>query len=490
MRILYASAELTPLAATGGLGDVTAALPAALQEMGIEVARIIPFYRSVREAAAPAVEKFVCTVSLGRRRISAGVWQISTPDDVCTFAVDIPEYFDRRELYGTRGVDYKDAAERFIAFQKAVLAFATWLPKPPQVIHCNDWHTALIPVLIHAVRNGSIAGLRRLAEVRTILTIHNLAYQGVYPPDCFDLVGLPASYFNWKALEFYGMVNFLKGGIVFSDVITTVSPTYAREIQQPEFGCGLDGLLRERAGRLRGILNGVDYGVWHPSHDQHIPRNYDSSDLRGKAICKRALLKEMGLPQRKGHALLGIISRLVEQKGLDIIDKALESILRLPVQLILLGTGEPPFEDMCRKWALRHPQRIAVRIAFDQGLAHRIQAGSDIYLMPSRYEPCGLNQIYSLAYGTIPIVHDTGGLADTVVDIRVHPTAGTGFKFAPCCTDAFLDALHAAVAMYASQRRLWRAMVRRAMAQDFSWKRAAGEYAALYRTLIDGDHNT
>lgn len=489
LRVLYASAELTPLASTGGLGDVAAALPAALRELGIQVVRIIPFYRSVREGVTRVVEKFSCAVSLGSRRVPVRIWQIATADGVPTFAVDIPEYFDRRELYGIGGEDYEDAAERFIAFQKAILSFATWFPETPQIIHCNDWHTGLIPALIHAARSGWNDGIRRVAQVRTVLTIHNLAYQGMFPPDCLDLVGLPASYFTWKAMEFYGMVNFLKAGITFSDSITTVSPTYAREIQQPGLGCGLHGLLRERAGRLRGILNGVDYRMWNPRRDRHIPRNYDASDLRGKVICKRVVLREMGLPQRKGYALLGMVTRLVGQKGLDIIDGGLEAMLRLPVQLILLGTGERRFQDMCRRWALHHPERIAVRIAFDQGLAHRIEAGSDIYLMPSRYEPCGLNQIYSLAYGTIPVVHDTGGLADTVVDARADPIAGTGFKFAPYCGEALLKALGAAVAMYTSERRLWLGMVRRAMAQDFSWARAAREYAGLYKGLLAGGHN-
>ncbi|HDL77177.1 MAG TPA: glycogen synthase, partial [Lentisphaerae bacterium] len=411
MRVVYVSAELTPYASTGGLGDVAAALPAALRRRGIDLLRLIPLYRSLRSAVREGRTLYSCLVPLVSRSVQARIVEIRTGDNVPTAAVDIPEYFDRAGLYGDSHGDYADNAERFIAFQKAVLSFLSSRSQSAEVLHCNDWHTALVPVLIHAARRGWHGGFFR-ADIarRTLLTIHNLAYQGIFPREAFPLTGLPDSYFHWKAMEFYGNLNLLKGGIVFADIISTVSPTYAREIQEPRFGCGLHGVLRDRRAQLFGILNGVDYSVWDPGRDRFLPARYSAANLRGKWACKAALLHEFGLRPRSRVPLLGMVSRLVEQKGLDVLDSALALLRDVPFQMVLLGTGEPRYEKMCRDWIGQYPSRIAVRIAFDHRLAHRIEAAADIYVMPSLFEPCGLNQLYSLRYGAVPVVHDTGGL--------------------------------------------------------------------------------
>jgi len=483
MRILFVTAEAVPYAKTGGLADVAGAVPKALRAMGHEVALVMPCFRQAREQAAGTAEDtgIDLPVKLGAATVTGRLLRTTMPgSDVPVWLIDQPAFYDREQLYGTPEGDYKDNPERFIFFARAVLEAAKRTGWAPRVYHCNDWQSALIPVYLRTM----LADDPFFRLSRTLLTIHNLAYQGLFPAAAFALTGLPQQHFNWRELEFHGKLNLLKGGLVHADLLSTVSTRYAQEIQTEEFGCGLHGVLAGRAGDLFGIINGIDYSVWDPAIDPLIPATYSPDDLTGKAVCKRALQRECGLPETD-DALVGMISRLDPQKGFDIVAEAFEDLMALPIQLVLLGTGRQEYHELFAGFAARYPRQFAARITFDNALAHRIEAGSDMYLMPSRYEPCGLNQLYSLKYGAVPVVRRTGGLADTI--LNATPTAlaketANGVSFESYKPRALVTALKRAVRLF-GDHRAWRRLTVTGMRQDWSWRRSARQYLELYERV-------
>lgn len=479
MRVLFVSSEVAPFSKTGGLADVSGALPAALGRAGVSVRVVTPLYRCVRQAPwqlRPAGEVQVALGASAAERVA--VWEGALPgDNVAVWFVDHPGSFDRPGLYGESGRDYPDNLERFALFCHAALSWVQVSGWQADVVHCNDWQTALIPVYLRTWPDP------RWAPVGCLLTIHNLAYQGLFPAEKYPHLGLPPELYSPRYLEFWGRVNLLKGGLVFADVLSTVSETYAREIQTPELGCGLDGVLRERAADLYGILNGVDYSVWDPRNDQYLPARYGPEDLSGKRVCKAALQQEMRLRIDPGVPLFGMVSRLVEQKGVDLVAACVDRFPAAGAQLVILGTGDPAYEEVLQQAGERHLGWVGVRIGFDERLAHWIEAGCDAFLMPSRYEPSGLNQLYSLRYGTVPVVRRTGGLADSVVDATPEALArgqANGFVFDDYSPEAFWGAVQRALAAYRDPAT-WDRLLRAGMAADFSWERTAGRYLDLYR---------
>jgi starch synthase len=478
MRILFVASEGVPFAKTGGLADVVGGLSKALVQAGHEVAVFLPGYRGTPDAPVllPSL-----TLPFDRDARFATLVGGELHQGVRYFFLKQAEWFDRPALYGAAGKDYPDNAERFGLFARAALEVAklVWLP---ELLHCHDWQAALVPVWLRTVyRNDPV-----LHALPVVLTVHNLGYQGLFPPDVLEVLGLPQSLFTMDGLEFYGQVNFLKGGLVFADWLTTVSRRYASEIQTPEFGCGLEGVLRQRRSQLIGIPNGVDYGEWDPEHDPFIPARYSAAQIDGKRICKAALLQHFGLPAGAvDRPVVGMVSRLVDQKGFDLLMEAGDRLLVEDALFVLLGTGQPVYEEYFRALAARWPHRVGVRIAYDNALAHHIEAGADIFLMPSRYEPCGLNQIYSLRYGTIPVVRATGGLDDTVEEVNPTTGEGTGFKFVDYRVEAMLEALARAIRAF-HQPELWRRIQQNAMRQDFSWAAPAASYAELYARARTG----
>jgi starch synthase len=477
VRVLFVSSEVAPFSKTGGLADVSGALPAAVARLGVDVRVITPFYRCVRDGGWPTVGAGEVAVDVGGVAHTVRVLEGALPAGPAVWFVDHPPSFDRPALYGEGGRDYPDNLERFALFCRAALGWVRTAGWVPQVVHCNDWQTALVPVYLRT--SGEVLW----DEVATVLTVHNLAYQGLFPADRYPLLGLPPELYSPRYLEFWGRVNLIKGGLVFADLLSTVSETYAKEIQTPELGCGLDGVLRERARDLYGILNGVDYSVWDPRNDPYLPARYGPGDLSGKAVCKAVLQQEVGLREDPDLPLFGMVSRLVDQKGVDLLVGCVDRFPRSGAQLVVLGTGDPRYEAQLQEAGSRHPGWVAVRIGFDERLAHRIEAGCDAFLMPSRFEPSGLNQLYSLRYGTVPVVRRTGGLADSVVDATPEAVArgeATGFVFDDYTVEAFWGAVQRALAAY-RDRRLWQQLVRTGMAQDFSWDRAAARYLDLYR---------
>jgi len=479
MNVIFAASEITPYGSTGGLADVANALPTALQAHDINVARVMPFYtRFVEETGRPVKKTDIeLMVSVGMHSLRAEVWQTET-DETTTYFIRRDEFFDRSELYGLPHRDYEDNFERFLFFQKAVIDLIDALDYTVDIIHCNDWQTGLVPLLS---RFGT-RGMGRVADERTVFTIHNLAYQGLFPASKFSLTHLPLSTFTVGGLEFYNQMNFLKAGIIYSDSVTTVSRTYAEEIQTDELGCGLQDALQTSSDRLHGIVNGVDYGTWNPETDPHLKANYHSKDLRGKRSCRRDLAQTMDLDLASDRPLIGMVTRLAEQKGLDILSDAIESIMELDVTIVLLGTGQEKYHLLCEEWAERWPDRFAVRLAYDNALAHQIEGGADLFLMPSRFEPCGLNQLYSLRYGTLPIVTPTGGLKDTIQDVD-DPKNGTGFVLSDYSAEALTEAIQRAVNLYQDRPR-WLSIMKRAMTQDFSWDHSAAEYVKLYTDCL------
>ena len=481
MRVVMLSPEVYPYAKTGGLADVLAALPPALVAAGVEVTVCVPGYRSaLRAAGTPAPGPRLYAPIASRMEAAEIVRLPGAP--VPTVLLRADRYFDRDGLYGEGGQDYPDNAERFAFFCRAALEWLRAEREPPDVLHVHEWQAALAPAFLRA----TAALYPELGRLRTVLTLHNLAFQGRFPADHWHVLNLDARYFVPEFLEFYGEINFLKAGMVFADALTTVSPRYAAEIQTPAFGEGLDGVLRARGAALRGILNGIDDAVWDPATDPHLPARYRAGDLAGKARCKRALQAELGLDVGDDAPLLGVVSRLAEQKGFDLLAEALPRVLAISdAQLAVLGSGDERYERWVRELEGRFPGRVGARVGFDEGLAHRIEAGADVFLMPSRFEPCGLNQLYSLRYGTVPLVHATGGLDDSVAEFDPATGSGTGFKFTPYTPDAFLAALERALRTHRDPA-LWARLVANGMAQDFSWSRAAAEYRALYETLVVG----
>ena len=480
MRLLLASSEVHPFSKTGGLADMVAALGKALGAKGHHVGLVTPLYAGVHERF-PALRKMdiPLDVALGGERLSGEVWCLESGSGLSIYFIDQPEFYQRAGLYQQYGTDYPDNAERFIFFSKAVAHLALHLPWKPELLQLNDWQVALAALLLHHQRQ--LPGWHDVP--RTCMTIHNLAYQGVFPAAKYTLTNLPWDYFTPDAAEFYNQFNLLKCGIAFADIVTTVSPRYAREITTEEFGCGLDGLLRNRRQSLFGILNGVDYDEWNPVADRYLNRSYSSGDLRGKEALKLELQKEFGLLPDGSIPLFGNIGRLVEQKGVDILLGALEEMLSADLQLVLLGSGAPVYQRAFLDLARRYPARAAVRIGFDEGFSHLVEAGSDFFIMPSRFEPCGLNQMYSLRYGTIPLVRATGGLDDTVRDIREDAKHANGIKFSEYSAGALAKAMRKALALY-QEPELFRAFRLNGMGADFSWDRTALRYVELFhRTL-------
>jgi starch synthase len=478
MRVVMAASEVVPYAKTGGLADVAGALPSALRRLGVDVAVVMPKYATITPERFPLRRReWTLQVPVSSRTVTASVLQSEMDDLVPVYFIEADEYFARSGLYGTPDGDYLDNAERFAFFSRAILALLQHLGAP-DVLHCHDWQTGLAPAFLRA----DAGRYPELMDLRTVLTIHNIGYQGVFWHFDWHLLNLDWRYFTPEWIEFYDKINYLKGGIVFSDAITTVSPTYAQEIQTPELGHGLDGVLVARRQVLCGILNGVDYAEWSPENDAYIAARYSADDPSGKAVCKADLQAAMGLPVDPKLPLIGIVSRLADQKGFDLIAEIAAQLLRKRVQVVVLGSGDARYQNLLPELAARFPKHLAVRIAFDNTLAHKIEAGSDMFLMPSRYEPCGLNQIYSLRYGTIPIVRATGGLQDTIVDFAPRRGRGTGFKFSEYSSAALLSCIERALRTYRTPEA-WRTLMRNAMQADFSWDRSAEAYINLYRRI-------
>ena len=483
MKILLASSEVHPYSKTGGLADMVGSLGKTLARQGHRVGTVTPLYLGIRErfhGLKPV--GLPLDFPLGFRRVQGEVWSLEQEPGLTIYFIDVPEFFQRSTLYQKEGIDFHDNAERFTFFSKAVAHLGLRLEWQPEVVHLNDWQSGFAALFLHHQR--ALAGAD--SGPRTCMTVHNLAYQGLFPPSQYPLTNLPWDYFNPDGVEFYGQVSALKAGIAFGDVISTVSPRYAREITTPEFGCGFDGLLRQRQDRLFGILNGVDYDEWNTLNDPYLPHPYSPAELGGKLQDKLALQKEFGLPTDPNIPLFGNIGRLVEQKGVDIMLGALSEMLHAPIQFVQLGTGTPQFERVYQQLGNEFPDRAAVRIGFDEGLSHRIEAGCDFFLMPSRFEPCGLNQMYSLRYGTIPIVRATGGLDNTVTDIRENPPAANGIKFYEYSSRALAKGIRKALALY-GEPELLRRFRENAVAVDFSWNRTAAEFVRLYSTLSSAD---
>jgi starch synthase len=482
LRICFCASEVVPYAKTGGLADVAGALPRALADLGCDVRIVMPAYRAVDR------EKFgfraigQAEVAIGDARVPVRFFESRLPGSaVPVHLVANDRLFDRPGLYGEGGRDYPDNLERFSAFCRAALALLRHTGWPPHILHCHDWQTALLPVYLGVEPRDPLLG-----ATGTLFTIHNLAYQGLFPRERLRATGLSPRLFTPDGIEFYGQINLLKGGLVFADLLSTVSEQYAREIQTPEFGAGLDGLLRGRAAALIGILNGVDYTAWDPSTDPLIPARYTPQDLAGKPVCKEQLQRGLDLEIGARIPLIGMITRLADQKGLDLVSSAIETFLALGAQFALLGAGDPVYEARFQEISRRCAGQAAASLGFDEALAHRIEAGADMFLMPSRYEPSGLNQLYSLRYGTVPIVRRTGGLADTIVDAspeaRARGTAN-GFVFEPYAADALLGAVARALVMF-RDAAAWRRLQATGMRQDFSWGRSAAKYVAAYQRVI------
>ena len=472
IKVLMVASEAAPFAKTGGLADVVGSLPAALRDFDCEVAVLIPRYRRVDVHSARRVYDSL-PIWLGGTVHQASLYQAG--DATPFYFLEAPALYDRDGYYGDSTGDYPDNAVRFAVLSRAALSVARRVFRP-QILHCHDWQTGLAPVYLRTV----FAYDPTFLGMKTLFTIHNLGYQGLFPPGVLPQVGLDRRVFNMNGLEFFGKLNFMKGGLNFSDALSTVSQRYAAEIQTKEYGFGLDGVLRARSADLHGILNGVDYSNWNPETDAHLVAHYSSDDLGGKRECKRDLLREFGLPEAAlDRPLLGVVSRLASQKGTELIVEIVPELVKDDLHMVFLGSGDAEYEEKLRDVAATYPDHVAVRIGYDEALAHKIEAGADVFLMPSQYEPSGLNQLYSLRYGTVPVVRATGGLDDTIEE-------GTGFKFQQHSAPALLEAIRAASAAF-RDRKGWEAMMRRGMRKDFSWRASAAEYAALYRRLLDGN---
>jgi starch synthase len=483
LKVLFMSPEAAPFAKTGGLADAAGALPSALKRLGVDVRLVLPFYRAVRERGFDTRTLLSgMEVPLGSDLLCADVEEARTEDSIPVYLIRREDMYDRPNLYGDEAGDYYDNLERFSFLCHAGLRMAEALSLRPDLIHCHDWQTGLVPALLR----GPYGDSDTLGQVPCVFTVHNIGYQGLFPARKFPVTGLPwREFFHPEGLEFWGGISLLKAGMVFCHALTTVSPTYAREIQTPEFGLGMEGIVLRRQGSLHGILNGVDYGQWDPARDPHLPERYFPGRMGGKAVCKESLLREMGLePALMERPLLGMVSRLTPQKGLDLLLEALDELLKLDVGVVILGSGERPYEDKLREAARGRPGRIGVRIGFDEPLAHRIVAGADMVLVPSKYEPCGLIQIYALKYGSVPVVRATGGLEDTVTAYDIRSGEGNGIKFGPYEPEALLAAVRRAVTLFRYPQH-WRRMVLNGMRADFSWERSARRYLELYRSLAE-----
>ncbi|NOY52127.1 MAG: glycogen synthase GlgA [Deltaproteobacteria bacterium] len=479
MKILFAASEVVPFAKTGGLADVAASLPSALKALGHDVRVIMPRYRSVGKAGIPIKEmgKKVA-IRVGDEIHPGSLALAELPSGVPVYLVGYDPYFDREGLYGSGRGDYPDNASRFIFFSRAVLEAVKTLDFVPDILHLNDWQTALAALYLKTGRGPAFSH-----EIASVFTIHNLGYQGLFARGEMPLTGLGWDLFTPRGIEFYGKINFLKAGLIAADRITTVSRRYAEEIRTPEYGSGLEGVLQERSRDLVGIINGVDYSCWDPKTDPLIPARYSPDALDGKAVCKRALKKEFGLKGPQSRPLIGCVSRLTDQKGFDLIVESAEKLSIMDLSLVVLGDGEERYRKGLAALVDAFPDRFGLRVGYNDSLAHLIEAGADFFLMPSRYEPCGLNQMYSLKYGTVPIVRATGGLDDTILSFDTGTGFGNGFKFSDYSSAALLKTLQEALAVYRIPAA-WKRLRANAMACDFSWERSAREYVGLYEELL------
>jgi starch synthase len=492
VKILFATTEAVPFAKTGGLGDVCGSLPQELAKLGHEPVVVMPAFRQALQSGRPIEATAISfEIPIGRKMVAGRFLRSTLPGDrVPVYLVQQDSYYDRPELYCERGKDYKDNCERFVFFARAVLEAIQRIDLGTELVHCHDWTSALVPAYLKT----EFCGVPPFDSLASLLTVHNIAYQGSFWHWDMELTGIDRKYFNWRQMEFYGNLNFLKSGLAFADVISTVSARYAQEIQSPPLSYGLEGILSHRRNDLFGIINGVDYGIWNPETDPHLHgNNYSVQSIsEGKCACKTALQQEVGLPVVAGQPLVAMIGRLADQKGFDLVAGVIRQWAETsPVQWVILGTGEPKYHELLSQIAHRHPERVAVRLGFSNELAHRIEAGADIFLMPSRYEPCGLNQLYSLKYGTVPLVHATGGLADSITNLTdetlVSGTAN-GFSFSEYTASALAETLERACQTFAN-RPLWEQLIRTGMQQDWSWSHSAREYSRLYeRTLAHRGH--
>ena len=487
-NIVMLASEMVPYCKTGGLADVIGALPVELAKLGANVTVFLPYYRAVAEWAEnsgstpEAVENSTLSFFLPGYTGEAYLREILHPSGMRVLFVDYPSLYDREELYTEGGQDYEDNLLRFAVLAKAGLEACKLLEIKPDIINAHDWQAAMAAVYLKT----HYADDPFFANTKSVLTIHNLGYQGRFPGARYPALDLPWDYFNVEGLEYFGQVNVLKGGIINADAVTTVSPTYSAEIQTPEFGAGLDGVLESRAYKLTGILNGVDYNVWDPGVDKFIPHNYGPDTLDGKWSCRKELLEELGLPEGKGP-LIGMITRLAEQKGLELVVNSLEKIVKLDCQMVILGTGDPRYHSMLSEAAGKYPDHLSINLTFSNALAHKIEAACDIFLMPSKYEPCGLNQMYSLRYGTVPIVSKTGGLMDTVENYtakRLEKGRATGFIMSDFTAAALMKSIRAATKLYREKPGDWKKLVITGMNRDFSWPSQAKLYMTLYKSLI------
>ncbi|HAK55295.1 MAG: glycogen synthase GlgA [Vicinamibacterales bacterium] len=479
LRVVMVVSEAVPFAKTGGLADVSSAFSLALAGLGHDVSLVLPRYREAADAGSPAGR---VTVTVGEVAYEVGLFAASLGRDVRVTLLDCPPLYDREGLYGAGGRDHPDNPARFGLLVRAALGLGAAAPEPPSVIHAHDWQAALGPVMLSA----GLPGLERLRGSASVQTIHNLAYQGVFPPDCLGALGLAEAAGVASTLAHKTGVSFLKGGIVYSDAVTTVSPGYAREIVGAEFGRGLDPSLRERGTSLTGILNGIDVDVWDPTADPHLPAPFSAGDLEGKRASKRAVIECYGLPTDEAtltRPLVGMVSRMVPQKGLDLLAEISDDLAGLDATFVVLGTGMAEYQALWQGLAARHPAQVGVHVGFDEARAHLVEGGADLFLMPSRFEPCGLNQLYSLRYGTVPVVRATGGLADTVRPFDPATGQGTGFVFTEYSAAALMASLRAALAVF-GDRAAWRRIQVNGMAEDHSWDVSAREYVKVYRRAV------
>lgn len=477
MKVLFASAECAPFYKTGGLGDVAGALPKVLKKQGVDIRVVLPFYTSLLQKYKDQLED-VCQfeVKVGWRNQFCGIKKLEN-EGVVYYFIDNLYYFDRPGIYG-----FEDDGERFAFFSQAIIEMLEKIDFIPDVLHVNDYHTAMVPVLL----KDKYGWIEKYQSIKTMLTIHNLQFQGIFDQlvlsDWFD-IGYNA--FHMNGLEFYGNVNFLKGGIYYSDIVTTVSPTYANEIQTDEFGMGLDGVLRDNSYKIKGILNGIDYDVYDPEADEHVAEHFSIEDPSGKLINKTVLQEKVGLPVNEKIPVMAMVSRLTEQKGVHLLIEKMEELMNRELQIIILGTGESHLEDACKHYNWAYPEKFKAIIDFDVELAQLIYAGSDMFIMPSAFEPCGLSQLNSLRYGTLPIVHETGGLKDTVDPYNAFTGEGTGFSFSGYSSQIMLETIDRALNTYFEYPEQWKKLVRQAMQKDFSWEKSSQIYLDCYREISE-----
>lgn len=478
MRILVATPEATPYAKTGGLADVAGSLLKEFRNLTEKASLILPLYRKIAEKFRIYDTGKSLRIPVGSTDVKARVWVSDDSDIPRAYFIECGPLYGRRDLYGTPEGDYRDNAMRFAFFSRAVIETCLAMDIRPDIIHCNDWQTGLVPLYLRTFYSGKA----RLKKTATLFTVHNLGYQGLFPPADIAFTGLGNDYFTPERLEFYGRLNFMKAGLIYADILNTVSRTYAEEILTPEYGFGLEGVLKTRKRDLYGVINGLDYEEWDPARDKAISERYEAAAPAGKELCKKKLLNDTGLLNEK-RPLLGVVSRFSSQKGLDLIAGSLDRIVRLGVNVLVLGKGDKYYQNLLTSISGKHPGRVFTKVGFRESMAHAIYAGCDFFLMPSRYEPCGLGQLIALRYGTIPIARRTGGLADTVEDYDHLRSRGTGFLFSDYTTSSLLDAVKRALCVYSDKKKMAKLVVA-AMKADFSWKTSAQKYIELYEKAL------